>query len=74
VKVGDLVNHSPSCFREPRTCGIIIETRHDSVRPALSQHRVFWSSHVCCWTEQGLLAASVNKCKNKEFINEDNHN
>jgi hypothetical protein len=61
MKVGDLVNHNPSCFDEPWTSGIVIETRSDIFEYSiegpqkLTQHKVFWSVHTCCWIEEGLL-------------------
>lgn len=58
MKVGDLVNHNPSCFDEPWIGGIIIKTgklRDIDGFPKLIQHKVYWSAQTCCWTEQGLL-------------------
>ena len=55
MKVGDLVKHHPSCFDDPWTNGIIVETKEDSVEPILTQHNVYWPAAGTRWTEEGLL-------------------
>ena len=60
MKVGDLVNHNPSCFDEGRAWmnGIIVESNEDLMEGSLTQHRVYWSPQTVCWTEEGLLEVS----------------
>ena len=56
MKVGDLVNHRSSCFDEPWTNGIIVQSNTDhGSTGSLTQHAVYWSPATTCWTEEGLL-------------------
>ncbi len=61
MQVGDLVNHNPSCFDNPWTGGIIIETRDEAWEhniegtQNLTQHKVYWPDDGMRWIEEGLL-------------------
>lgn len=61
MKVGDLVSHNPSCFDDPWSGGVIIETREETWdHPIecpynLTQHKVYWPSGGERWIEEGLL-------------------
>tara|TARA_R100000008_G_scaffold86819_1_gene81840 strand:- start:615 stop:989 length:375 start_codon:yes stop_codon:yes gene_type:complete len=59
VKVGDLVKHSPLCFDNPWSGGIIIETKDDPMHPKLTQHNVHWPTVGPRWTEEGLLEIEI---------------
>jgi hypothetical protein len=58
MKIGDLVTHKPSCFDDPWLGGIIVESRVDSMSPALTQHHVYWplqEGEDLRWIEEGFL-------------------
>lgn len=65
MKVGDLVNHKPSCFDDPWTGGIIVATREEvwehniEAAQKLTQHKVYWPDDGTRWTEEGFLEVAT---------------